>query len=294
MGGVLTISTQEQPEAVIDLDRLAMIEFSQTGRQMLVRYSDGDARRYESQDAPFDIERIARQIQVNVKGFEICDRAAIVGLNSVKYAITETPDQQGQGILTLGVAGHNRVDVIVSAAAADNIIARMNRERPTLNCQLTRGQKIHMYPAALMFAEHKNGRENVTLDFADAGKIDIKPISTKHGFLTAQWTSALAGLFPAQEAGLCAGVIERISFQHDGLQFIKHAHGVAVAARNAVQSVLTRDYPDDLPGATINIARSGAEKTVSLEFENGDARDNAITAVTPVKRAPVAQSALKL
>lgn len=292
MAGVLTVSAQDQPEAVIDLDRLAMIEFSQTGRQMLVRYSDGDARRYESQDVPFDVARIARQIQVNAKGFEVCDRTAIVGLGSVKYAITEIPDQQGQGVLTLGVAGHKRVDLIMSAAAADNIVARMNRERPTLNCQLSRGQKMHMYPAALMFAEHKNNRDSVTLDFAEAGTIDIKPIATKHGFLTAQWTSALAGLFPAQEIGLCAGVIERISFQNEDLQFIKHAHGVAVAARAAVQSVLARDYPDDLPGATMNIARAGVEHTVSLEFDSGAARDAAVSAMTPVKRVPVAHSAL--
>ncbi len=289
MGRAITVSTQGQPEVVIDLDRLAMVEFSQTARQMLVRYNDGDARRYESQDVPFDVERIARQIQVNAKGFEVCDRAAIVGLSGVKYAITETPDQQGQGVLSLGVEGHKRVDVIVSATAADNIVARMNRERPTLNCQLARGQKIHMYPAALMLAEYKNGREMVTLDFATAGKIDIKPIATKHGFLTAQWTSALAGIFPAQEAGLCAGVIERIGFQHEGLQFIKHVNGVAVAARAAVQSVVARDYPDELPGVTINLARGDRHETVSFDFATDGARDDAATAVAPIKRAPLSQ-----
>ena len=71
MGRAITVSTQGQPEVVIDLDRLAMVEFSQTARQMLVRYNDGDARRYESQNVPFDVERIARQIQVNAKGFEV-------------------------------------------------------------------------------------------------------------------------------------------------------------------------------------------------------------------------------
>lgn len=293
MSRVLTVSLQDQPEVAIDLDRLAMIEFSQTGRQMLVRYNDGDAARYESQNAPFDIARIARKIQSNAKGFEVCDRMAIVSLDHIKFAITETPDQQGQSVLTLGVTGQRCVRMVTTAAAADHLVARMNRERPTLNCQLVQGQKIHMYPAALMLAEHREGRDTVVLDFADAGRVEVKPTSTKSGFLTAQWQGALAGIFPAQETSLCAGVVERISFQHEALQFIKHAHGVVAAARSAIKDVMPRDFVGELPMATLTVARGDAEETVSMSFESTTLRDRAVNAALSPKRGQTG-SVLKL
>lgn len=283
MGKTINLSAQGQPQVSLDLARLAVIEFSHNARHMLVRYSDGDCVRFENEQSPFDVARIARMVQVNATGFEVCDNKTIIGLKKVRYVISENPDADGNVVLTLGVDGQQRLDMVVSAAAAANIVDRMARERPTLNCQLSDQRKMYMFPSALLYAQYSYNSTGVTMHFGDAGSIQVTPVATESGFLTSQWNNTMQAMFKAHECGLCAGVVERLSFQNDRLELARYADGVAVIARDAVKTVMQRDDSDAQPVAVVHLARGCASETLVLPFETQAARAQVVTALAPAK-----------
>ena len=290
MDKIVSLSSEGQPQVSIDLSRLAMIEFSQTARQMLVRYADGDAARFESQDIPFDTDRIARIVQANGSGFETCGSHALFNLRHAKYALIEDAGIDGQRMLSLGINGHGRIGIIMAEGCAQHVVDRMNRERPTLNCPVSGGGKLHMYPAGLRHAAHHTGDKTIALDFGDAGGLHIKPVSSDKGFLTSSWQT-MAGVFNSYETDLCAAVVERLQFQNDDLRFIKHDNGVAVVARKVVSKVVGQDYADDKPGLLVELADGQSMHSFAFSDQN---QRNKIQAALTLSDADIARARVGL